>query len=81
MQRLSILKGNAFVIVYSVTSRQSLEELASILLTLKEIKGEQITTVPIILVGNKIDKLQVLINFYFIINKLLNFHFFLNILL
>lgn len=60
MQRLSILKGNAFVIVYSITSRQSLEELGPIILALKEVKGEQIANVPIILVGNKNDESQVL---------------------
>ncbi|KAI1727610.1 ras family domain-containing protein [Ditylenchus destructor] len=58
MQRLSISKGHAFVIVYSVTSRQSLEELGPIILTLKEVKGEQIVEVPIMLVGNKKDESQ-----------------------
>lgn len=58
MQRLSISKGNAFVLVYSVTSKQSLEELGPILLMLKEVKGENITEVPIMLVGNKKDEDQ-----------------------
>uniref|UniRef100_A0A915E2R6 Uncharacterized protein n=1 Tax=Ditylenchus dipsaci TaxID=166011 RepID=A0A915E2R6_9BILA len=58
MQRLSISKGHAFIIVYSVTSRQSLEELAPILLTLKEVKGDQMMDVPIMLVGNKKDEAQ-----------------------
>lgn len=30
MQRLSISKGHAFILVYSITSRQSLEELRPI---------------------------------------------------
>uniref|UniRef100_F1LE78 GTP-binding protein Di-Ras2 n=1 Tax=Ascaris suum TaxID=6253 RepID=F1LE78_ASCSU len=55
MQRLSISKGNAFVLVYSVTSKQSLEELGPIILTLKEVKGDSISEVPIMLVGNKKD--------------------------
>lgn len=59
MERLSIIKGNAFLIVYSVTSRQSLEDLTPIYLKLKEIKGEHISSVPIMLVGNKIDETQV----------------------
>uniref|UniRef100_A0AAF5PWR5 GTP-binding protein Di-Ras2 n=1 Tax=Wuchereria bancrofti TaxID=6293 RepID=A0AAF5PWR5_WUCBA len=58
MQRLSISKGNAFVLVYSVTSKQSLEELGPILLMLKEVKDESITEVPIMLVGNKKDEDQ-----------------------
>ncbi|EJD75305.1 hypothetical protein LOAG_17513 [Loa loa] len=58
MQRLSISKGNAFVLVYSITSKQSLEELGPIILMLKEVKGESITEVPIMLVGNKKDEDQ-----------------------
>ncbi|VDK20411.1 unnamed protein product [Anisakis simplex] len=58
MQRLSISKGNAFILVYSITSKQSLEELGPIILTLKEVKGEGIAEVPIILVGNKKDEQQ-----------------------
>uniref|UniRef100_A0A7E5A189 GTP-binding protein Di-Ras2 n=1 Tax=Panagrellus redivivus TaxID=6233 RepID=A0A7E5A189_PANRE len=56
MQRLSVSKGHAFVLVYSVTSRQSLEELGPILLMLKEVKGNEIADVPIVLVGNKKDE-------------------------
>lgn len=58
MQRLSVSKGNAFVLVYSITSKQSLEELGPIVLMLKEVKGESITEVPIMLVGNKKDEDQ-----------------------
>ncbi|VDM98983.1 unnamed protein product [Thelazia callipaeda] len=58
MQRLSISKGNAFVLVYSITSKQSLEELGPIILMMKEVKGESISEVPIMLVGNKKDEDQ-----------------------
>ncbi|TMS33823.1 hypothetical protein L596_001515 [Steinernema carpocapsae] len=58
MQRLSINKGNAFVLIYSITSKQSLEELRPILLMLKEVKGEALAEVPIMLVGNKRDEDQ-----------------------
>jgi len=57
MQRLSIIKGNAFVLIYSVSSKQSLEELAPIIRMLQELKGDAISNdeVPIMLVGNKKD--------------------------
>jgi len=57
MQRLSIIKGNAFVLIYSVSSKQSLEELAPIIRMLQELKGDAISKdeVPIMLVGNKKD--------------------------
>ncbi|XP_026521787.1 GTP-binding protein Di-Ras3 [Notechis scutatus] len=54
MQRLSISKGHAFMLVYSVTSRQSIEELQPIYEEICQIKGE-VQKVPIILVGNKSD--------------------------
>ncbi|XP_032073280.1 GTP-binding protein Di-Ras3 [Thamnophis elegans] len=54
MQRLSISKGHAFMLVYSVTSRQSIEELQPIYEQICQIKGD-IQKVPIILVGNKSD--------------------------
>jgi small GTP-binding protein len=56
MQRLSISKGHAFVLVYSVTSKQSLAELGPIVLMLKEVKGAEMADVPIMLVGNKKDE-------------------------
>uniref|UniRef100_A0A1I7W7E5 Tyrosine-protein phosphatase domain-containing protein n=1 Tax=Heterorhabditis bacteriophora TaxID=37862 RepID=A0A1I7W7E5_HETBA len=56
MQRLSISKGHAFLLIYSVTSKQSLEELAPIITTLTEVKGSAISDVPIMLVGNKSDE-------------------------
>ncbi len=54
MQRLSISKGHAFILVYSITSRQSLEELKPIYDVICEVKGD-IDGIPIMLVGNKCD--------------------------
>ncbi len=56
MQRLSISKGHAFILVFSVTSRQSLEELKTILETVGEVKGGDLTGIPVMLVGNKCDE-------------------------
>lgn len=56
MQRLSISKGHAFILVYSVSSRQSLEELKPIWELIREIKGPDLSQIPIMLVGNKCDE-------------------------
>jgi small GTP-binding protein len=57
MQRLNIQKGHAFILVYSINSKQSLEELRAIYKDIVEIKGfNEIKTVPIMLVGNKSDE-------------------------
>ncbi|XP_032778729.1 GTP-binding protein Di-Ras2 [Daphnia magna] len=56
MQRLNISKGRAFIMVYSVTSRQSLEQLESTWKTIREIKGS-LNNVPVMLVGNKCDEI------------------------
>ena len=54
MQRLNISKGHAFMLVYSVTLRSSLDELIPIYKLIKEVKeGED---VPMILVGTKCDE-------------------------
>jgi len=55
MQRLSISKGHAFVLVYSISSRQSLEELKPILEIIGEVKGTM-EGFPMLLVGNKCDE-------------------------
>ncbi|NXG45854.1 DIRA2 protein, partial [Psilopogon haemacephalus] len=57
MQRLSISKGHAFILVYSITSRQSLEELKPIYEQICQIKGD-VENIPIMLVGNKNDESQ-----------------------
>ncbi|XP_046387271.1 GTP-binding protein Di-Ras2 isoform X2 [Ischnura elegans] len=56
MQRLSISKGHAFILVYSVTSRQSLEELRPIWDAIRETKGAELSGIPVMLVGNKCDE-------------------------
>lgn len=55
MQRLSISKGHAFILVFSISSRQSLEELKTILELVTEVKGD-LTGIPVMLVGNKCDE-------------------------
>lgn len=57
MQRLSISKGHAFILVYSISSRQSLEELRPIWDVIREIKGD-LEGIPIMLVGNKCDETE-----------------------
>ncbi|KAG1970980.1 GTP-binding protein Di-Ras2 [Pimephales promelas] len=57
MQRLSISKGHAFILVYSISSKQSLEELKPIFEQICLIKGD-IENIPIMLVGNKNDELN-----------------------
>lgn len=55
MQRLNISKGHAFILIYSIMSKQSFEELKPIFNDICEIKGD-LENVPIMLVGNKSDE-------------------------
>jgi hypothetical protein len=56
MQRLSIQKGHAFILVYSITSKQTFEELKPIYQQIREIKAEQHNETPILLMGCKLDE-------------------------
>ncbi|KAI1307929.1 GTP-binding protein Di-Ras2 [Halotydeus destructor] len=57
MQRLNISKGHAFMLVYSVTSKSSLDEVIPIYQLIKEVKAtDNQQDVPVILVGNKCDE-------------------------
>lgn len=56
MQRLSIQKGHAFILAYSITSKQSFEELKPIYNQIREIKAEQQNETPILLLGCKLDE-------------------------
>ncbi|KAA0188581.1 GTP-binding protein Di-Ras2 [Fasciolopsis buskii] len=56
MQRLSISKGHAFVLVYSITNKASFDELQSFYNELSLIKMDELPRVPIMLVGNKTDE-------------------------
>ncbi len=55
MQRLSMSKGHAFILVYSISSRQSYEDLRPIYAELIQIKGS-LADIPVMLVGNKCDE-------------------------
>ena len=55
MQRLSMSKGHAFILVYSTSSRQSFEDLTRIYNELEQIKGS-VADIPIMIVGNKCDE-------------------------
>lgn len=60
MQRLNIQKGHAFMLVYSITNRQSLEELKPIFRDIIDIKSassdKQYLNIPMILIGSKCDE-------------------------
>ncbi|CAF0914814.1 unnamed protein product [Rotaria sordida] len=56
MQRLSIQKGHAFMLLYSITSKQTLEELKPIYNQIREIKADQQNDTPILLMGCKLDE-------------------------
>ncbi|CAG0919250.1 unnamed protein product [Notodromas monacha] len=58
MMRLNITKGHAFILVYSVTSRQSLKELSAIWDAILETKNEAMGDIPVMLAGNKCDETE-----------------------
>jgi GTPase SAR1 family protein len=58
MQRLNISRAHAFILVYSVTSRQSLTELGPILQNILEVRNGSTEGIPIMLAGNKCDETE-----------------------
>ncbi|XP_045148033.1 GTP-binding protein Di-Ras3 isoform X1 [Echinops telfairi] len=56
LKRLAIAKGHAFILVYSVTKKQTLEELKAFYELIREIKGTNMQKCPIVLVGAKCDE-------------------------
>ena len=56
LQRLAIARGHAFILVYSVTKKQTLEELKPLYELIRQLKGNNPQKCPIILVGNKCDE-------------------------
>lgn len=54
MQRLSIQKGHAFILIYAINNRESLSELKLIYDEIVDMKGGS-QMVPLMLVGNKCD--------------------------
>ncbi|VDP24152.1 unnamed protein product [Soboliphyme baturini] len=56
MQRLSVSTGNAFILVYAITSKQSFDELSSYYDMIKEVKADDLADVPVMIVGNKLDE-------------------------
>ncbi|CAF3666994.1 unnamed protein product [Rotaria socialis] len=56
MQRLSIQKGHAFILAYSITSKQTFEDLKPIYNQIREIRVDQQNETPILLMGCKLDE-------------------------
>lgn len=59
MQRLSISKGHAFILVYSITSKQSLEELKPIY---QQVGGGDDSMRPLLVISDTITKKKNLVN-------------------
>lgn len=55
MQRLAMQRGQAYVLVYSVTSRQSFEIAKTIYSEILEVKGD-LSVTPVVVAGNKSDE-------------------------
>lgn len=58
LQRHVIARGHAFVLVYSVTKKETLEELKAFYELIRKIKGNNLHKFPIVLVGNKSDDIH-----------------------
>ncbi|KAL2772386.1 GTP-binding protein Di-Ras3 precursor [Daubentonia madagascariensis] len=56
LQRLAVAEGHAFILVYSVTKKETLEELKPFYELIRKIKGDDLHKFPILLVGNKSDE-------------------------
>ncbi|KAM9244859.1 GTP-binding protein Di-Ras3 [Dugong dugon] len=56
LKRLAIAKGHAFILVYSVTKKETLEELKAFYELIREVKGNNMHKFPIVLVGAKCDE-------------------------
>uniref|UniRef100_A0A8C0D7Z6 GTP-binding protein Di-Ras3 n=1 Tax=Balaenoptera musculus TaxID=9771 RepID=A0A8C0D7Z6_BALMU len=56
LQHLAIARGHAFILVYSVTKKQTLEELKPLYELIRQLKGNNPQKCAIILVGNKRDE-------------------------
>lgn len=54
-RRNAILSADAFVLVFSMADRQSFEDLEKIKLEIEAFKKTQISDLPVIIIGNKID--------------------------
>lgn len=55
MERLAMMKGHAFILVYSVTCRNSFDSVKNLFNQLKTVRG-QLDDTPVMLVGNKVDE-------------------------
>ncbi|XP_073935892.1 GTP-binding protein Di-Ras3 [Castor canadensis] len=53
IRRLTIARAHAFILIYSVTRKESLEELKPFLELIRKVKGNNLHKFPIVLVGNK----------------------------
>uniref|UniRef100_A0A8D2HXI0 Uncharacterized protein n=1 Tax=Urocitellus parryii TaxID=9999 RepID=A0A8D2HXI0_UROPR len=56
LKRMAIARGHAFILVYSVTRKETLEELKPFYELIREIKGSNLHKFPIVLVGNRNDE-------------------------
>lgn len=55
LQSLTISRGQAFLLVYSVTRKQTLEKLKPFYELIHEVKGRNLGKYPLVLIGNECD--------------------------